>query len=463
MNRAHSLDALRGYAIVTMVLASAVFSQVLPPWMSHIQTPPPGHVFRPDIAGISWVDLVFPFFLFSMGASMPFSVGRKMDKGMQRAPLCAKAVLRGLKLAFFAIFLQHMYPPGHASWSHPSMWLMPLLAFAALFMMFGKFPYALAKGNKLAIEVCGTVMAVVLLAASERVYGRPFSLYRSNIIILVMANMSVFATLAYIATYRKNPVWRLLPLPFVLAILYHGKEGWQAWICDATPAEWLYRFAFLKYLCIVLPGTMAGDLLRHSLRPSGNGPWRAGVPRWRATWLWTLSVGIIVSNLWGLYTRHLTANLLLSAALSAAILYTVWQQDNPYWKRLATFSALWLMLGLFVEPLEGGIKKDPSNISYYFVATALACHALTAFDVMCDVWKQRFLTSPLVMAGQNPMLAYVTTALLVNPALQITGLYDVMEGMASSPWLAFLRGIIVTGMTVAVAMGFSRIKWFWRT
>ena len=63
--RANSLDALRGYAIITMVLASTIFSYVLPAWMSHIQTPPPNHVFRPDIPGISWVDLVFPFFLFS--------------------------------------------------------------------------------------------------------------------------------------------------------------------------------------------------------------------------------------------------------------------------------------------------------------------------------------------------------------------------------------------------------------
>ena len=95
--RANSLDALRGYAIITMVLASTIFSYVLPAWMSHIQTPPPNHVFRPDIPGISWVDLVFPFFLFSMGAAMPFAVGLKIDKGAKRASLCLNALKRGLK------------------------------------------------------------------------------------------------------------------------------------------------------------------------------------------------------------------------------------------------------------------------------------------------------------------------------------------------------------------------------
>lgn len=32
-------------------------------WMFHAQTPPPTYAFNPDVPGITWVDLVFPFFL----------------------------------------------------------------------------------------------------------------------------------------------------------------------------------------------------------------------------------------------------------------------------------------------------------------------------------------------------------------------------------------------------------------
>jgi len=63
--RNQSLDALRGFAILAMVLSSSIAFGILPPWMYHAQTPPPSHVFKPEVAGISWVDLVFPFFLFS--------------------------------------------------------------------------------------------------------------------------------------------------------------------------------------------------------------------------------------------------------------------------------------------------------------------------------------------------------------------------------------------------------------
>ena len=43
-NRAYALDALRGYAIITMVLSATIVTQVLPGWMSHAQTPPPDHI-----------------------------------------------------------------------------------------------------------------------------------------------------------------------------------------------------------------------------------------------------------------------------------------------------------------------------------------------------------------------------------------------------------------------------------
>ena len=47
-NRAYALDALRGYAIITMVLSATIVTQVLPGWMSHAQTPPPDHIFNPS-------------------------------------------------------------------------------------------------------------------------------------------------------------------------------------------------------------------------------------------------------------------------------------------------------------------------------------------------------------------------------------------------------------------------------
>lgn len=103
-NRALALDALRGYAIITMVLSATIVTHVLPGWMSHAQTPPPDHVFNPLLPGITWVDLVFPFFLFAMGAAFPFSIRKRAEKGDSKLKLVYEAVKRGIQLTFFCYF-----------------------------------------------------------------------------------------------------------------------------------------------------------------------------------------------------------------------------------------------------------------------------------------------------------------------------------------------------------------------
>lgn len=54
--RAFSLDALRGYAIITMVLSGTIASGVLPGWMYHAQVGSRSNfAFDPSFYGITWV------------------------------------------------------------------------------------------------------------------------------------------------------------------------------------------------------------------------------------------------------------------------------------------------------------------------------------------------------------------------------------------------------------------------
>ena len=51
--RAFSLDALRGYAIITMVLSGTIASGVLPGWMYHAQVGPRSNfAFDPSFYGL---------------------------------------------------------------------------------------------------------------------------------------------------------------------------------------------------------------------------------------------------------------------------------------------------------------------------------------------------------------------------------------------------------------------------
>ena len=166
-----------------------------------------------------------------------------------------------------------------------------------------------------------------------------------------------------------------------------------------------------------------------------------------------------------LYCRLLTLNLALNVALLIAG-YAVIRRGEGYcalWRELFTAGALMLLLGLAFEPFEGGIKKDPVTFGYLFTTGGMSFMTLILLSVVCDYFKCHRSTSFLVMSGQNPMVAYVACDLLIYPILGICGLMQHLGFFATSPWLGFLQGVLLTSLAVIVTMFFTRIKWVWRT
>ena len=94
---------------------------------------------------------------------------------------------------------------------------------------------------------------------------------------------------------------------------------------------------------------------------------------------------------------------------------------------------------------------------------ALAGFLLIALSVICDAWRCRRSTNFLVMSGRNPMVAYVAGDLCVIPLLQLTHIWPFFAIFATSPWLGFLHGVILTALAVMVTMLFTRLGCLWRT
>lgn len=464
--RAYSLDALRGYAIITMILSGTVASGVLPGWMYHAQVGPRSNfAFDPTVLGITWVDLVFPFFLFAMGAAFPFSLGSKYEQGVSKWKLATESILRGIKLTYFAIFIQHMYPWVVSSPQDTSAWLIALCAFALMFPMFMRIPVALPGWARKVIEWSAFGIGIAMMLTIPYANDRAFSLSYSNIIILVLANMAIFGSLAYLFTVHNR--WaRIAILPFVMAVfLGSGTAGsWVKEVMNFSPLPWMYNFYYLKYLFIIIPGSIAGEYLRHWLQGE-SGSTSSPTERRRIPFILLLSIGIIVLNLYGLYMRYLVFNLLGTVVLLACLYYLLRAESNnmTYWRRLFVAGAYLLMLGLFFEAYEGGIRKDHSTYSYYFVASGLAFMAMIAFSILCDVYRCKALTRPLEMAGQNPMIAYVAPQLVVMPALHLTGLANYLPLLEQSAWPGFFRGVIITTLALLIAIAFTKLKYFWRT
>ena len=254
--RALTIDLLRGVAIIGMVLSGQIlWNAELPAWMFHAQVPPPEFRFDPTVPGITWVDLVFPFFLFSMGAAFPLALRKRLDARRESTGRVVGTILRRWALlVVFAIALANLAVEGTGipMWGAALVRLAGWGCFCLLFMRFER----LSKGQNRRVCLAGIVLLAALLAACRCVWGAPVTVERSNIIILVLANMALFGSLVWLFTRDRLPL-RLALLALLVALrLGSSVEGsWNEALWNASPLPWLFQIDFLKYLCIIIPGT----------------------------------------------------------------------------------------------------------------------------------------------------------------------------------------------------------------
>lgn len=462
--RSLALDALRGYAIITMVLSATVVGGILPGWMYHCQEPPPAHAYDATIAGVTWVDLVFPAFLFAMGAALPFSLGKKRQRGASMLSLVAQVVWRAILLTYFAILVQHFYPyVTSGGQQSPRHWLMALACFAGMFAMFTRLPKRWPGWLRHTIQPAALLLGLVAMLSMHYPDGTGFDPHRSNIILLIMANVALWGSLLYLFTMgREHLRWLLLLMLAALFLSSTVSGSWAQAVLKWTPLDWCYQPWMLKYLLIVIPAAKAGELMC-SYPPAQRPTSRTSVFSTIAILL--VCVALVVTNLTLLYMRQV----LLNMAVSAALLMAGWlvlrrgQGHVVLWRHLFGLAAAMLVLGLILEPFEGGIKKDPPSFSYLLVMGALSCLLLIAFSVICDAWRCHRATKFLYRAGQNPMVAYVAGDLCVIPLLQLAHIWPFFTIFATSPWLGFLQGVILTSLAVLVTMLFTRLGCLWRT
>ena len=238
-------------------------------------------------------------------------------------------------------------------------------------------------------------------------------------------------------------------------------------VFNYTPLPWMYRFDYLKYLFIIIPGSIAGEYLMEWMKGRKDIEQPAS-PQYRKIGiaLLILTMVIIVFNLYGLYTRMLTVNLLATLVLlliGKLVFLRPTEGIALLWKKLFNAGAYLLLVGLCFEPFQEGIKKDPATFSYFFVTSGLAFLALLFLSIVCDYFRCVRSSRFLVMSGQNPMIAYVVGDLFIMPLANILGVASLLSYFQQNAWLGFLQGVIITSLAVLVTMFFTKIKWFWRT
>ncbi len=469
--RNQSLDALRGFAILTMILSGSVaFGGVLPAWMYHAQVPPPLHKFNPSIPGITWVDLVFPFFLFSMGAAIPLSLLKLQKTNATFIKVFWVAARRYLLLTFFAFFSYHM-----RAWviaENPTLihYLLSVLGFVLICFQFYQYKGEKRKTLFVVLKIMAFAAAFLLLYLLPFNKGKGFQFDKIDIIILVLANMAFFGTITWWLTKTK-PFLRIGLLAFVAAIFLGAKEAgsWNEMFFNYSPLPWVYKFYYLKYLFIILPGTIAGKwLIKYSaekeneLKLPGAKPLPAHSSFLLIT---TLAFVLIITNVALLFGRYMELNVGVTVGILAALYYRL-KTHAPFNNLLKQFfncGTFLLLLGLFFEAFEGGIKKDPSTYSYYFVTTGLAFFMLIGFYGLQAGKTGAIISNYLALNGRNPMVAYVAGNLLLTPLLHVTGAIQIFDAMNGNAWTGFVKGVLFTGIVSLITLFFTKRKWLWKT
>lgn len=464
--RVLGLDAFRGALILAMNFAFTIPGWgPFPGWMYHMQVPPSPDGAYVALAGITWRDMLFALFVFTMAAALPVVMSARLAKGKPYPEILWIAVRRAFLLTVFALLIGHVNP----YWTEDYTRRGNVMAIAGLLVAFALFvqpPRAMGPAGakwlrRLAWTAAGATLFVLPLA-----YGKTFDPQRKDGIIAAVAFCTVAATALWLLT-RKRLGLRL----GVFAAIVAGR--WLAPIVPglaevwyARPFPWFYEPWYLELLLIAIAGTIAGDLVVRLTRS------RSVVADARAAWsgarqvaIALLGASVPVTLTVGLYERrHPTATLVAVVVTCGALLLLTRGAASGRERvvaRLCAWASLWLVTGMLAEPLEGGIRKDPQTLGYLLLMSGVATAGLASMLLLLDGFPRvgRRLR-PLALVGQNALFAYVVYMLGIGHVLWLAG-----AGRAfTDTWpMALARSVLLTTITGVIVWLSTRRRLVWKT
>ena len=159
VSRLASIDIFRGLTMVVMIFVNDLASvRGLPWWNYHMKA---------TIDAMTYADMVYPFFLFIVGLSIPLAIRQRMQKNPSLPSLCLHAFIRAARLIVLGLILANA-ESGDRALMHidPNAWAILALAGAALFL-------SVYNGERHAtlhrwLRISGLVLTVAMFAIFRR-------------------------------------------------------------------------------------------------------------------------------------------------------------------------------------------------------------------------------------------------------------------------------------------------------
>jgi predicted acyltransferase len=124
----------------------------MPAWMEHMPA---------DVDGMTFVDVVFPAFLFIVGMSIPFAIAQRLVKGDSNWQLQKHIALRALGLIVLGVFMVNAEEGYNEQAMHMSIYLWCMLFYACAIMIWNVYRFQ-NKSIALILRIAGVIGLIVL-------------------------------------------------------------------------------------------------------------------------------------------------------------------------------------------------------------------------------------------------------------------------------------------------------------
>ena len=342
-DRILSIDIFRGFTMLLMIFVNDLSSvRGLPRWTYHAHT-------QEDF--MTYVDTVFPAFLFILGMALPLAIERRLRKDPSLAHLLGHIVLRTIALLVFGLILANT-DAGNAALMHGlNTFVWGLLALLGAMLLWAVYPRNPARQTLVRAMRSGGIILLVLMAAIFRRTTRD--------------GHTAWLDLSY------PEILGLLGLTYLCVSLFYLLTRRRAW----APLAWFT--ASILFCC-----ACAGKLVLFPDRTS--------------MWAWPPSNGSMI-------------------AIAMAGVFTSTLFFGPLSHRLKTpshritagvaFAALCALAGLIASPL--GISKNRGTPTWSLWSIAASIAVFTLLYWICDVRHRSAWAAFLRPAGSNTLLTYL--------------------------------------------------------
>jgi heparan-alpha-glucosaminide N-acetyltransferase len=398
--RLMSIDALRGLVMLLMIFVNDLIDvpgKIVPPWLQHYNGPD----------GMTFVDAVFPAFLFIVGMSIPFALGARINKGEPRWRTFLHVVTRTLSLLLIGILMVNGTPDSaKMGWSGD--WWSTLMFLCA---------------------ICA--FCVITPAKEQRK-----KLFR---IISLALRLTGFAGLIFLAfAFRNKNGHPMITLwPFYIHHIWYGILGYIGWA---------YLMSALVFLIFRtnLTALLGCAVLMMCLYPANK------LGLFNGLWIAThVNIGIALGS-----RAAITATgLLLGTMLLSSPARAIWPRVRfTLLLTAGCAAAAWLLNGLY------GTSKENATPSWALWGCAITAALWLVFYFISDVHPVGIIAKPLAIAGQNVLLPYLISEMLPS-VLAVAGLDTWYESL-SQPTLphAITRAASCAVVIMCLTTGLNRLS-----